>query len=95
MLLCLSHKRTLTTLDELGENHDEKVLQWQCNVVSSLAVGFHIQVCMFKALRLCRRCGLTTYPYLSLNYYGLFVFVSCTDTYCTSMLYTRIYKFSV
>ena len=36
MLLCLSHSRTLVTLDDLGVNYDEDVRQWQANVSKSL-----------------------------------------------------------
>lgn len=36
MLLCLSHTRTLTLLDELGADYDEKIKLWQANLAHSL-----------------------------------------------------------
>ena len=36
LLLCLSHTRTLATLDKLGENFDEEVHQWMANLDSTL-----------------------------------------------------------
>ena len=65
MLLCLSHKRVLSTLDELGDDFDEKVLQWQCNLLSSMSVSYcffpeifntYIQTFRFKkvVLRSCQ-----------------------------------------
>ena len=41
MLLCLSHQQTLSILDKLGENHDEKVKVWQSNIECSFE-----KVCM-------------------------------------------------
>lgn len=43
LLLCLSHTGTLATLDELGENYDENVLRWQCNLTNSLMVGLYVR----------------------------------------------------
>lgn len=43
LLLCLSHKRTLTTLDALGKDHDGEVRKWRESIERTMTeVQVHV-----------------------------------------------------
>ena len=50
MLLSLSHQRTLTYLDCLGEGHDAVVLQWKSDIEKKMILSREKHILIFSVL---------------------------------------------